>query len=714
MRSTDMGLKLILIWAALAPFIHVWYFLSARITPWWSDPGEWLKYANGVEAWFAERLGSRSPDYEAMSYTMWDQGVFQYPPLPFLILIQLKYLFGPLQALKIMGSVLFALQPIPIYFLAKKITGSRLGGLIAAYATSFMPINIEMLGWGGYPNLLGLLLLPTNIFFAVSVMSDPKLRNMCLMVLTSVLMPFLHHLTLGIFLGILLFWMLLLAVMRKTDKIKYLMYNFIAGLVALAFYRMVLAYPSQFVWFNEAAYYSLRVNFFEAAMWALKTPAIMIAVSMIAAYIILRKDEVLQKEHQALLLAWFLFPILATQSYLLGIAIDFNRVFFFIFQPAPIVIASPFSLIKNMGRLEGNIFSNPLRLRPSKKLISIILITSISAITTISIFSMGMSVVANVAGWYSSQDIYGDYEKVSALEWIKRETPLDSVFVADEYMGRWIEGYASRRTYLYMEPRFLFIKGQLERYYIASSVLLADKEIRNCYLRVLDQAPYNMSYTPIICFWNRGEYKETLYIDEKIMVRGLENLTLSDLRIISRACTETSSIETYYINKDVFRQNETLLMKKVISVSGYKVDVIYESVIKNVTVYVNISLKRSVNLVEVYDRRAVIHTDLGKVLIDTSAEKIKSEGRKIRFYSEGSNLTIQVFMENPVRNELDQTLVFESSKIVRENSISYIVVPRISPKGLETLPEYQHLLGKFKVAYVNDRVIILEADKIAD
>ncbi|MEM2455492.1 MAG: hypothetical protein QXN21_06090 [Candidatus Bathyarchaeia archaeon] len=33
---------------------------------------------------------------------------------------------------------------------------------------------------------------------------------------------------------------------------------------------------------------------------------------------------------------------------LLGIAIDFNRVFFFIFQPTPIVIASPLSLIRNI------------------------------------------------------------------------------------------------------------------------------------------------------------------------------------------------------------------------------------------------------------------------------------------------------------------------------------------------------------------------------
>lgn len=711
-RGADIGLKILLAWAVLAPFIYIWCFLGVRLTPWWSDPGEWLKYANALEAWFARCLGVNSPQYEAMLYAMWDQGIFDYPPLFFLVLILLKSILGPLQALKVMGVALFALQPLPIYFLAKRVTGLRLGGLIAAYAMAFMPIYVEMLGWGGYPNLLGLLLISTNIFFTISAMSSSKLRDICFMALTSVLIPFSHHLTSAIFLGILFFWALFLIVMGRTSKIKYLLCDFLISLIVLALYRTLLAYPSQFVLFNEAAYYALRVNFFEITIWALKTLTIVVAFLIIVFFIALKGGEVLQKEYQALLLAWFLFPIVATQSYLLGIAIDFNRVFFFIFQPTPIVIASPLSLIRNID-MKDLLSSISQRLHFFKKYLLTLLIIFLSVITSILIFLTGVGTVANVAGWYSSQDAYGDYEKFSALEWIKREVPPDSIFVADEYMGRWIEGYASRRTYLYMEPKFLFIKGQLERYYIASLVLLADKEIRNCYLRILDQAPYSMSYTPIICFWNRGEYKETLFINEKMIIEKLENLTLGNLAVISRACEGEGCIETLYINKDALN-HKTLLMKKVITINDHKISIVYEAVTENITICANVSPKRSISLIEVYDGRAVMHTDIGKVFIESNAEEIRYDFREIKFYGKGGSLSIQIFMEKPVRNELNQTLVLESSKIIKENHISHIVVPRVSLKGLETLPEYQHLLSKFKVVYVNDRVIILDTNKIAD
>lgn len=708
----DKGLKISLLCAVLVPLAYVWCFLSARITPWWSDPGEWLKYANAIEAFLARHLGISSPQHEAMLLTMWDQGVFQYPPLFFLILLPLKFLLGPLQALKILGSILFALQPVPIYFLAKKITGSRFSGLLAAYATSLLPINVEMLGWGGYPNLFGLLLLSTNIFFTVSVMVEPKPRNIYAMLLTSALIPLLHHLTSGVFLGILLLWILFLMAMRETEKVKYVFYNFIAGLSALALYRVLLANPSQFVLFNEAAYYGLRVNFLEAILWAFKAPAVFVMTLVIASYIILRGRYVLKREHRALLLAWIIFPIIATQFYILGIAIDFNRVFFFMLQPIPLLIALPASLIKNVSWVNWGSLHSQLRWSSLRKLLPTVFMVFLSVITSLSVFLMGAMTVANVAGWYSSQDPYGDYEKVAALEWIKHNTPPASIFIADEYIGRWIEGYASRRACLYMEPRFLFIEGQLERYYVASSILLGDKEIRNYYLRVLDQAPYNMSYTPIICFWSKGEYKETFYVNEGLLLKRLENMSLGKLTVKSRIYVETGRIETQYINAS--HNDDSLLMWKTISVNEHKVNIIYESQIKNFTVHVHVSPKRTISLIEVYDKRAVIHTDLGKAFIETNAKKVECDEMRIKLYSEGGDLRIQVFMESPERNQLDKTLIFESSKLVRENGITHIALPRVSLSKLESLPEYRHLLDKFRVVYVNNKVIILEVSKSAD
>lgn len=711
-KRADAGLKISLLCAILVPLAYVWYFLVARITPWWSDPGEWLKYTNAIEAVLIKHLGINSPQHEAMLYTMWDQGVFQYPPIFFMILLPLRFLLGPLQALKVLGSMLLALQPVPIYFLTKKITSSRFSGLLAAYATSLLPINIEMLGWGGYPNLLGLLLLSTNIFFVVSAMVESKPRNICLMLLTSILIPLSHHLTSGVFLGTLLLWMLLLIILGETKKVKYLFYNFITALSTLFLYRALLANPSQFVLFNEAAYYSLRVNFLEAILWAFKVPAVLIMTLIIASYVALRSNEILKREHQTLLLAWITFPIIATQFYIFNIAIDFNRVFFFMLQPIPLLIALPPSLIRNVNWPDGDFLRSQLKWFLSRKFLSAIPIAFLSIITVISVFLMGMITVANVAGWYSSQDPYGDYEKVAALDWIKHNTPLSSVFIADEYMGRWIEGYACRRTLLYMEPRFLFIKGQLERYYIASSILLGNREIRNCYLRVLDQAPHNMNYTPIICFWSKGEYKETLYINESLLLKRLENVSLGRLAVESSIHAETGHIETHYVNAS--HKDKSLLMKKVISVDGCGVNITYEGPPKNFTVHVYVSPKRTVGLMEVYGKRAVIYTDLGRVFVESDAKKIECEERRIKLCSEGGDLKIQIFMENPVRNQLNRTLVFELSELIKENGVTHIALPRVSLSKLESLPEYHHLLNKFQVAYVNNKVIILEVGKSED
>ena len=138
---------LILLGITLFTFIYSWFFLGPRMMPWWSDPGEWLKYSNAVEAELARILGYDPGIYRDVLETMWGQGVWQYPPLLFLILIPLKKFIGPLLSLKLLASILLSLQAIPIYLIARWMTGMRLGGLLAAIASTLLPINVEM--WVG-------------------------------------------------------------------------------------------------------------------------------------------------------------------------------------------------------------------------------------------------------------------------------------------------------------------------------------------------------------------------------------------------------------------------------------------------------------------------------------------------------------------------------------------------------------------------------------
>lgn len=683
--------RILIAGSVLLPLSYAWFFLSRRTMPWWSDPGEWLKYANALEAYLASSLGLKSPAYEMWLQTMWDQGVLQYPPLLFLMLIPLKALIGPLNALKLLGTVLFALQPIPTYFIAKKITASRIGGIVAAYTSALMPMHAEMLGWGGYPNLLGFLLLASNIYFTVSAMNTPQAKNVSLMMLTSVMVPLAHHLTSIVHMGVMISWTMLLIIMRETSGIKFPIYSLAADLITSAVYRLLLAYPSQFVVFNEAAYYSLRVNLVDAFLWAVKFPALVLLIAVLIFILVLKSRSLLGRETQALFLAWTLFPAIATQGHLLGVAVDYNRIFFFFTQSIPLMVAAPFALKeRSLQKL-------------AKRDPASFLALALSVIVALATLLTGTVTMANVNGWYSLMDPYGDYEKLSALNWISRNTPVNAVFVADEHMGRWIEGYASRKTMLFMEPKFLFIKGQLERFYAASSVLLASAEARNKYLRILDQT--DIHFSPLICLWSGGEYKEALIVDDGPLATYMKNWT-STLHIDY----EDPTIKSMYVwVEGGVEKNFT----KTITLDKNLVRMCYDipDVGRAVSINVNVSHERALSLIEIIGSQVRIHMDIGEVILNTNSFNIQNEGRNVKLSFNPPKALLEVLAIGCMGNEnFKETLIVNRNQLIKEYGISYIVVPRVSGSVVLTTPKYQHLLKTHKIVYINDKVIILETN----
>ena len=83
---------------------------------------------------------------------------WQYPPLFFLLLSGFSFVIhDEVLALKLVAALLYAAQPLSIYAFARR--AGKLSGLVAAFASSVARLSTEMLGWGGYPNLLGFALL---------------------------------------------------------------------------------------------------------------------------------------------------------------------------------------------------------------------------------------------------------------------------------------------------------------------------------------------------------------------------------------------------------------------------------------------------------------------------------------------------------------------------------------------------------------------------
>lgn len=485
-----------------------------------NDPANWLKFAHGLLGW---------------TYPLWEQTTLQYPPLFNAFLASLILLFGDsLVAVKFAGVLVAALLPISVYPLTKEVSGSGVAALAAVWLIAFHPIFHEMYGWGGYPNLLGLVFLMLAVYFLLKTHSDERLRYFVGAVIFCSLVVLTHHLTtivlfaLALFLAAFFVFIFLFvrprgvrsSLMGGRGWIRVLM-AIVASLAVLALWR-VTAGSFQYVVYNQA---SLAMKPFdaEAFWWIFKSEA---ATALLFFTAILGCLALYSSERRLplyVLLAWAVFPFFFTQTYVLGLALDFKR--FPAFSVPPMIILSACSILYFKERfgvtpqapmLKGNEGCDGgseahMRIDWSKLIIAAVLL-----FTLICNISVGVTMPLNVFTYYHgiTDYAYGDRERYDALTWIEENTKLNAVMVADETIGRWIEGYSQRRVVLALPPHQIFMVGELERYEAADLILNSNIELRNEYVRLRDGTPYDGRYTPWIAVSTGSGYSDLVYITD--------------------------------------------------------------------------------------------------------------------------------------------------------------------------------------------------------
>jgi hypothetical protein len=693
----------------LIPIIYVTITFSQLSMPWWSDPGEWLMYTNAIKSTIEKTLGINNPTTQQGLYPMWNIGPWQYPPLPFIIILLLETFLDPITTLKTLEIIFFSLQPLPLYLIAKKITKKPIPAIITAY-TSIMPIYAEMLGWGGYPNLLGLIILALTFYMIIKTIENPTTKNKITLITLSIILPLTHHLTYGIYLGTTTLWLLLLIPYKNKTTLKTItkpiLTSLITSLTTFIIYRLTLAYPSQFLTYNEAAYYGLRFDPLNTIPWVFKSPIPIISIIIITILLSLGTYKLIQPQYLTLIISWSIFPIIATQGYLIGIAIDYNRIFFFTLQPIPLLLATALTTLNT-----PNHPSKTLKKLTKYKTIEATIIIILTLTASINTFTLGLQTINNLNSWIPTQDPYGDQEKLAALNWIKTNTPPNTTFVADELIGKWIEGYSQRRVYRYTDPRFFFIEGQLERYYIASAILKSTYDIRNGYLRIQDQNPYNQSFTPIINIWKQGEYQETLIInDQKLTITTNKTLTTKNFTTTTTLKTQknTATIQTTYNNPNITINKTTTINTTPTLTINYTIKTNQQ--IKNTTLIIDIPPQRTVNLIEI-TQQIKIHTDIDTIIITTNAQTITNtpDNHQIKLTYTQNNITINIKTQNPQKDTTQNNItIIDTTQTIKQNNITYIVIPRTPTTTIQTWPEYQHLIKQYKIAYMNNKVIILD------
>jgi len=738
-RKRQTIVYLVLLVVCIVPSIPIIIHFYSRVFPWWVDGGNWLKQVHAI---FGQ------------GYPMWEENTLQFDQLYFLSLASLIVLLkNEILALKVSALLVFAIRPATTFVLARSVFKSELAGLAAALLSGVGPLFYETLGWGGYPNLLGYAILPLAFYFILKSIEKASPKNVVSTGFIVAITAFSHNLTSIVFLGILGLWLILVVVTKAFSKSINVKPNFVNIVYALAILFSILgivllaARVPQYDFFNEAAFYKRRVSLDDLS-WIAKNPVVSMSLMFLTVVSFAVVKNIRGKGSVPYILAivsWILAPLLMSQTYLLGITIDYKRVFFYAIQPCLIMVMGPLAMSKPLIHKVriARIYPSTSITRSARSAAralpaAFLILLSISFLANE--VSTGLSYPAAVDYWYTHADLYGDKEKLKALDWIRDHTPDDAVFVAEEHFARWTEGYASRRVLMYTPPQYLFFKGETERSMAARTVLESRFELRNKLVRINDQEPYG-NFTPSISFRREGVYENTLYlnnVDSKLYMTNETHTWFERLSQNPSNISYSLSTDSTGASYGMSQGSNSFSLKKQIDLDrshaatsiSYSISTTDLSIrLLNLTVpFFSAENKQfdevyaeSNNTIRVRQGPSWFQISIsGKVL---SALSMTYQGKEAIFIAVKPNSTRSMSTDMTVRADLPEILsgtvvAIDRNEILKEFRVSYIAIFRnstVQPGGViplkpRSLPAYEHLLHDpaLTVVFENSRVIILQ------
>ncbi len=153
-------------------------------------------------------------------------------PVHHYLMAFVSLIFNMDAAMKLTPNLIMSLLALVVYLIIKKITGNPLAALICALFTGFVPVTVQLtsLTASSYP--LAFLLMFLSLYYFTS--SHEK-KEMTYFIITVLIMPFVHPITIIILLGLAIYF-----VMMRLDRLQLDASEIEAALFALFFMTLVL------------------------------------------------------------------------------------------------------------------------------------------------------------------------------------------------------------------------------------------------------------------------------------------------------------------------------------------------------------------------------------------------------------------------------------------------------------------------------------------
>ena len=180
--------------------------------------------------------------------------------------------------------------------------------------------------------------------------------------------------------------------------------------------------------------------------------------------------------------SWLLVPALATQSYLLSLYLDYQRFLYFLALPAIICVgiaiassANALSHAIHFLQARGKLKTKLNLFHLSKKTLTVVLIVPVLVFVLFTPLFALPKVGVIEANYFQVMNT-SEYQ---AIQWIKANTTVGSVCVADADFGWWLSGFAQRPTLSAVNPQYLILQREIAPANIATNLLAADYRVEN-------------------------------------------------------------------------------------------------------------------------------------------------------------------------------------------------------------------------------------------
>jgi hypothetical protein len=414
-----------------------------------------------------------------------------------LFVIQIMLLTGLPEYLihAIVVSLVSSVTVIASYLITRTVWKESVA-VIVAFLVAISRFDIEMLCWGGYPNVIMLLLIPVTLYL---YLQKNRFTKIPFYISTSLLIGSIfitHPLSSVVFVSILfsvIFFGLIFD--KKVGTTRFEMLSWLLPVLLGAL--LVLPYLIQMVPTYIANTTNAEINQATASTRILPLEIVLSLFVVVGLYFLFSK-----KYHKhyftiptVLLALWIFVPAVFTQSYIVGYYTDFHRFLYFAVFPLIIFIGllidhgSGFfaHMIDTYRASTGQLNSTLKEARQvtHKRLSSIsskinknLTCSNIYAgfIIAFLVCCLFTPIFASPQEGLKHQAFYQEMNDplYQAMNWVKTNTPANATFVTEAYYGWWFAGFAQRSTWSAVDPQFLSLSREFPIAQVATNLLDTD------------------------------------------------------------------------------------------------------------------------------------------------------------------------------------------------------------------------------------------------